>query len=343
MILLELHKVSLHFGSIKAVDDISLKVERGQFVALLGPSGCGKTTTLRLIAGFEWPDSGLIIIKNRIVANETIRVPPEDRRVGMVFQEYALFPHLNVAGNIAFGLRGADKRERVDEMLALVGLSEYAKRMPHELSGGQQQRIALARALAPAPDILLLDEPFSNLDAALRTQVRAEVRSILKKSGATCIFVTHDQEEALSLADEVAVMFNGQVAQMAEPHRLYSHPANRDVAAFVGEANFLPGEANGERVSCLLGQFPLTRSAHGRVDVLVRPEALRLQDNSSEPNAEITWREFYGHDQRIGIVMNDGTNLVARADSSANYAVGQRVAVEIAGVVQAFANPLKTH
>ncbi len=337
MSLLELHQVSLRFGSVKAVDDISLNVQKGQFVALLGPSGCGKTTTLRLIAGFEWPDSGIISIKNRIVAGENIRVTPEERRVGMVFQEYALFPHLDVAGNIAFGLRGADKRKRVDEMLALVGLSDYAKRMPHELSGGQQQRIALARALAPAPDVLLLDEPFSNLDAALRTQVRTEVRSILKKSGATCIFVTHDQEEALSLADEVAVMFNGQVAQMAEPQRLYSHPVNRNIASFVGEANFLPGEANGHSVSCLLGQLPLAQAASGRVEVLIRPEALRLLDSSDHLNAEIMWREFYGHDQRIGILLNDGKSLIARADSSANYTVGQRVTVEVTGAVQTFA------
>jgi iron(III) transport system ATP-binding protein len=335
MNLLQLQQVSLHFGSVKAVDNVSLDVQKGRFIALLGPSGCGKTTTLRLIAGFEWPDSGIITIKNRIVASETIQVAPEERRVGMVFQEYALFPHLDVAGNIAFGLRGADKYKRADELLALVGLPNHTKRMPHELSGGQQQRIALARALAPAPDILLLDEPFSNLDAALRIQVRAEVRSILKKSGTTCIFVTHDQEEALSLADEVAVMFNGQIAQMAEPQRLYTNPATRDIAAFVGEANFLPGEANGDRVDCVLGQLPLAQAAHGRVEVLIRPEALRLLD-SGEPNAKITWREFYGHDQRIGIVLNDGSNLIVRADSSANYAVGQRVRIEASGIVRAF-------
>jgi len=338
MNLLELHQVSLRFGNVKAVDNVSLNVQKGQFIALLGPSGCGKTTTLRLIAGFEWPDSGIISIKNRIVASETIRVAPEERRVGMVFQEYALFPHLDIAGNIAFGLRRGDKSKRVDEMLALVGLPKHAKRMPHELSGGQQQRIALARALAPAPDMLLLDEPFSNLDAALRIQVRAEVRSILKKSGTTCIFVTHDQEEALSLADEVAVMFNGQVAQMAEPQRLYTSPANRDVAAFVGEANFLPGEANGENVNCALGQLPLKQSAHGRVEILIRPESLRLVSDRDQPNAEITWREFYGHDQRIGIQLDEGINLVARSDSAASYAVGQRVMTEVIGDVRAFSD-----
>src|SRR5215207_829816 len=244
---LNIAHLSKSYNGTTVLQNVSLSVRAGQIMALLGPSGCGKTTMLRLIAGFEWPDGGTIAINGRVVASGSVRVPAEDRRVGMVFQEYALFPHLSVADNIAFGLKNGkrEKEARVGDMLALVGLSGLGERMPYELSGGQQQRIALARALAPQPDILLLDEPFSNLDAALRGQVRAEVRAILNQSNITCVFVTHDQEEALSLADEVAVILAGQVAQVALPQRLYRHPTSREVAAFVGEANFLLGEADG--------------------------------------------------------------------------------------------------
>ena len=325
------------YGGPPVLCDLTLRARAGQLLALLGPSGCGKTTTLRLIAGFDWPDSGSIAIGGRPVAGDGVRVPPEARRVGMVFQEYALFPHQSVAGNVGFGLRGPDKAARVGEMLALVGMSAYASRMPHELSGGQQQRVALARALAPAPEILLLDEPFSNLDTALRAQVRAEVRDILKRAGITGVFVTHDQEEAFSLADVVAVLFDGHVAQVGEPQHLYQHPATPAVAAFVGEANFLPGEASGDTVACALGRLPLRRPAWGPVDVLLRPEALRLDDDSSgAPAARVTWREFYGHDQRVGLALADGPALVARADSAQVFAPGQPVRVTAAGTALAF-------
>ena len=326
------------YGSHTVLHQVSLTAHAGQIVALLGPSGGGKTTTLRLIAGFDWPDSGTIRIKGRVVASDTVRVPPEERRIGMVFQEYALFPHLDVAGNVGFGLSGSrrEQQTRIEEMLALVGLSALARRMPYELSGGQQQRVALARALAPNPDILLLDEPFSNLDTALRAGVRAEVRAILKQAGTTCIFVTHDQEEALSLADEVAVMLRGQVAQAAPPQTLYHHPVSHQVASFIGEANFLPGEAEGDSVVCALGRLPLAQAAYGAVEVLIRPEALLMSADPGAVMAEITWREFYGHDQRLGLRLADGTTLIARAGSEQDFAPGETVSLSVTRAVQVF-------
>jgi len=338
--LLEIAHLSKSYQGVPVLHDVNLSVRSRQIMALLGPSGCGKTTTLRLIAGFEWPDRGTIAINGQVVASETARVPAEARRVGMVFQEYALFPHLSVSENITFGLKGSgqEKRARASEMLALVALPDVGERMPFELSGGQQQRIALARALAPRPDILLLDEPFSNLDAALRGQVRTEVRSILKQAGTTCMFVTHDQEEALSLADEVAVMLAGRVAQVATPQRLYHEPVSPAVAAFVGEANFLPGEANGDVVDCVLGRLRLDKPARGSVTVLIRPEWLRLNAVDAQAEATVVWREFYGHDQRIGIGLSDGTSLVVRSDASADYTAGESVTVSVDGVVRAFGN-----
>lgn len=333
---LDCHQLTKRYNDTPILQDVTLSVHAGQITALLGPSGCGKTTTLRLIAGFEWPDSGSIRINGRLVAGEGVRVPAEERRVGMVFQEYALFPHLSVADNIAFGLAGKsrDKNARVDEMLAMVGLEGTGARMPYELSGGQQQRVALARALAPKPDILLLDEPFSNLDAALRGQVRTEVRAILKQSGTTCIFVTHDQEEALSLADEVAVMLQGRVAQTAPPQTLYHHPASAEVATFVGEANFVPGMAEGDYAVCPLGRLALTRTAYGPVTLLIRPEALSIQTGGS--GAQVTWREFYGHDQRIGLLTEGGLALVARADAAQRVSEGQAVGLAVTGPLNAF-------
>jgi iron(III) transport system ATP-binding protein len=316
---------------------VDLSARGGQLVALLGPSGCGKTTTLRLIAGFEMPDSGTITIAGRMVADDRHAVPAENRQVGMVFQEYALFPHLNVADNVAFGLRtpARAKSLRVAELLEMVGLNGLEKRMPHELSGGQQQRVALARALAPQPRILLLDEPFSNLDAALRGQVRTEVSAILRQAGITSLLVTHDQEEALSLADEVAVMFDGTIAQMADAQTLYQQPTTRAVAAFVGEANFIPAEAHGQRAACALGDVALDAAAQGAVDVLVRPEQIQL-GSSEGVTGQILWREFYGHDQRLGILLADGTRLVARADAAERHTVQETIHVTVRGLARAF-------
>ncbi|MBC8075555.1 MAG: ABC transporter ATP-binding protein, partial [Chloroflexales bacterium] len=232
--------VHKQYGAVRAVVDVDLTLASGQLLALLGPSGCGKTTLLRLLAGFEPPDTGTISIGGRQVAGPNGLVPPEQRRVGMVFQDYALFPHLSLKENIAYGLPRSNGRDaRVAELLALVGLESLGTRSPHQLSGGQQQRAALARALAPGPAVMLLDEPFSNLDASLRRTVRSEVRRILQAAGATVLFVTHDQEEALSLADQVAVMLEGRILQVGRPATIYERPTTREVAAFVGAANFL--------------------------------------------------------------------------------------------------------
>lgn len=327
------------FGPTLALDDASLAVEQGRLTALLGPSGCGKTTLLRLIAGFDQPDDGQILLNGRPVAGAGVAVPPEQRRVGMVFQEYALFQHLNVIDNIAFGLQAnrRQKHTRVQEMLDLVGLSGYAARMPHELSGGQQQRVALARALAPQPDVLLLDEPFSNLDTALRAQVRSEVRAILRRMGTTCLFVTHDQEEALSIADEVAVMLEGRILQVAPPQTLYHSPVNRAVAAFVGESNFLSGQAQGDVVDSVLGTLPLQNRLTGPADILIRPEALQLSPASNGGiHARVTWREFYGHDQRLGIELDNGLFLTVRLGPGETFDVGQYIAVSVARPVIAY-------
>ncbi len=333
--------LSKRYGAAVVVDGLDLVARRGEVVALLGPSGCGKTTTLRLIAGFEPQDAGTIEIGGRQVAGPDPGrgEPPERRRVGMVFQDYALFPHLTVGKNIGFGLpRWSDRDAAVRAALSIVGLPEFANRMPHELSGGQQQRVALARALAPKPDIILLDEPFSNLDAALRTTVRTEVRQILADANATAILVTHDQEEALSLADRVAVMWDGRIVQDATPEGLYHRPANPQIAAFVGDAQFIPGIASGHRVSCDLGDVPTIGVADGPVDVMLRPESLRLSLDSVESpaNATVVTRLFYGHDQIMTIRLDSGRTLRARLGSYGGIRPGSRVQASVRGAVLTF-------
>jgi len=327
-----LHK---SFGDVRAVDGFSLRVEVGTSVALLGPSGCGKTTTLRLIAGFERPDSGTIAAGGRTLAGPGDFVPPEKRRIGVVFQDYALFPHYDVAGNVAYALgRGAGEK-RVREVLDLVGLGTVADRSVDELSGGQQQRVALARALAPAPDVILLDEPFSNLDASLRAKVRDEVRGILDAQGVTSIFVTHDQEEALSVADTVAVVNEGRIEQVGTPEEVYSRPANRWVAGFLGEIEVLPGTAGNGTVSCELGELPNRGGLHGEVDVLVRPESLAIDttqpsDRHAVP-ALVVSRRFYGHDQMLELRLDSGRTVRARRLGFPAWHPGDRVRVWIDG------------
>jgi iron(III) transport system ATP-binding protein len=334
--MVRLSGVSRSYGLVRAVKDLDLAVTRGEILALLGPSGCGKTTTLRLIAGFESPGSGTVEVDGRTVTGPGINVPPEKRRVGMVFQDYALFPHLSVEQNVAYGLPGGKKRKgRVAEVLALAHLDGLGGRMPHELSGGQQQRVALARALAPEPAVVLLDEPFSNLDASLRARVRSEMREILRDAGATAVFVTHDQEEALSLADEVAVMMNGVVVQSAPPETLYHHPATREVASFVGEANFIPGTVENGHVSCALGDIPILGDGEGEVEVMLRPEALVLR---ALPNGQATVedREFYGHDQLLKLRLDSGGTLRARLVGGPGFGPGERVAVGVWGSAVVF-------
>ncbi len=387
------------FGAVRAVDDVSLRVRAGELLALLGPSGCGKTTTLRLIAGFESADGGSVRVGDRVVLDEGTWLPPEERRVGMVFQDYALFPHLTVAGNVRYGLLGpggglpgpaggltgpnagtgdapgrtgvgrlrgwlrrwagarwaqrparlgtdAGVAARVGEALALVSLAHMGERYPHELSGGEAQRVALARALAPRPALILLDEPFSNLDTGLRASVRAEVRAILQRAGAAAVFVTHDQEEAFSLADRVAVMWQGRIAQVGTGPRIYQEPATRAVASFVGEADFLPGEAGAEGVRTEIGLVAARDgNARGRVDVMLRPESLRVETADAPAEAgvaagaagEVVTHEYYGHDQMISVRLGTGRVVRVRLGPDAVYRPGDRVRVRAGGAAVVFA------
>ncbi|MPZ99382.1 MAG: ATP-binding cassette domain-containing protein [Dehalococcoidia bacterium] len=298
------------FGSTVAVEDLTLEVAEGDLVALLGPSGCGKTTSLRLLAGFERPDSGQLWLHDQQVASDGQFVPPERRGVGMVFQDYALFPHMSVAQNVAFGLRRGDEREtRVREALVLTGLAALGRRSVHELSGGEQQRVALARALAPRPRLLLLDEPFSNLDLALRARVRAEVRDIVKRAGTTAVLVTHDQEEALSIADRVGFMWAGVVEQFGTPDEVYTHPATLHSAEFIGDANVLRLPAREGRVETPFGTFAAPLDVDS-VAVVLRPEDLQVLPGGVA--GEVTHREYYGHDQVLGVRLRDGTTVRAR-------------------------------
>ncbi len=324
------------FGALCAVDSVSLQVGRGEFIALLGPSGCGKTTLLRLLAGFEAPDHGQIVIDGTVVARPGASVPPERRRIGMVFQEHALFPHLDVADNVAYGVpRGVGRAAWVRELLALVGLPECARRMPHQLSGGQQQRVALARALAVRPAAILLDEPFSNLDAGLRAEMRAEVCDILRRAAATACFVTHDQEEALSIADTVAVMRHGRIEQVGTPHEVYTRPASREIARFIGEANLLRGRADGPVAHCALGALPLLVPMHGAVDLMIRPEMIDVHHDDA--GVMIEQISFFGHDQLIRLRLADATTVRARTLPRPDLRPGMRVALRVSDPVMAYA------
>jgi iron(III) transport system ATP-binding protein len=337
----ECRLLTKRFGDVRAADEVDLTVHAGEILALLGPSGCGKTTTLRLVAGFERPDAGTIALDGRIVAGEGTFVPAERRRTGVVFQEHALFPHLDTAHNVGYGVRDrAGRAARVEAMLELVGLAGLGRRMPHELSGGQQQRVALARALAPRPSIVLLDEPFSDLDAALRTRVRDEVRGILRDAGATAVVVTHDQEEALSFADRVAVMREGRVLQVDSPFDVYASPAELFVATFVGDAVVLEGVVNGSgRAHTALGELTLsTARPSGPCRVVIRPEWVRLV---ADPTGRGVVREvaYFGHDQIVTVALDDGSPLRARLGAARRFVPGDAVAVEIVDDVLAFPSP----
>ena len=324
------------FAGVTAVNGASLEVTSGRLLALLGPSGCGKTTLLRLIAGLDRPHAGSIEVDGRVVESAATHVPPERREVGLVFQEYALFPHLSVEDNVAFGLsRGSDQAVRVAAMLGQVGLDGLGTRMPHELSGGQQQRVALARALAPGPRLIMLDEPFSNLDPALRDGVRREVRRVLRAAEATAIIVTHDQEEALSLADEVAVMMDGRILQQSPPAELYRRPASRQVAEFVGDINVIHGRAIGRAVVCDLGTISLLDDLYGPADVLIRPEALQLTEDQGGQAIQVG-RSFFGHDQMINLRFDSGLRLSSRVGPTFTFRRGARARVQLSGDVLAF-------
>jgi iron(III) transport system ATP-binding protein len=326
--MIRLEGVTKRFGDVVAVDAASFCVERGEVVALLGPSGCGKTTLLRLVAGFERPDAGTVEIDERPVSGRGVWVPPERRRVGMVFQDYALFPHLTVAENVGFGLPRRARPVRVAGLLAIVGLEGIGGRYPHELSGGQQQRVALARALAPAPELVLLDEPWSNVDPSLRESLRSEVVEIVRPLGVTVVLVTHDREEAFSLADRIALMRDGRVVQEGTSEELYFAPVSRWAAEFVGAGNVLPGRVVSGLVETALGAFPVNGArVNGSANVLVRPELLELEcDPTGE--AEVVAREFRGHDVFYRVRF-DGVELVSQRPSNEVVPLGARVSIRL--------------
>lgn len=342
---------------VPALRGVDLSVPRGSFTAILGASGCGKSTLLKIIAGIERQDEGEVLLAGQQLAGSGRHVPPERRNIGIVPQEGALFPHLSIAGNVGFGLHSHGKNalslkarreraDRVQEMLELVGLADYAERRPHELSGGQQQRVALARALAPAPKLILLDEPFSALDAGLRAELRLEVRELLRQTRTTAILVTHDQEEALSLADEVAIMRSGTVVQSGTPHDIYTHPADAEVATFVGEAVLLPAVITPQQngiAACELGEVPICASCAlpGRSScmLMLRPEQVVIDDDGLP--ARVLGFTFYGHDAMLALGMGEdgtGSRIAVRVPRGTTPQVGERVGVRVAGDAVAYSD-----
>ena len=343
--LLSIRNITKRFARNLApvVEDLSFEVSTGEIFALLGPSGCGKTTTLRLIAGFERADAGEICVDGQCFEGAKTHLPPEARDIGIVFQEYALFPHLNVSQNVAFGLKKIPAKlrdERVMTVLEMVGMTPLKDRKPHELSGGQQQRVALARSIAPSPKLILLDEPFSNLDAGMRHSTREEIRVLLKDAAMSAVFVTHDQEEALCFADRLAVMQDGRIEQIGIPETVYHRPQTPFVADFLGATNLIDGEAQGNCAETPLGKFRIAPSARGKVLLSIRPEHLvMIQPDGTDQNngvGEIVMRDFKGHDLTYRVKI--GTrNYVVQTDYCCPLQVGARVtlqAVEPAVVVK---------
>lgn len=312
------------YGEEPVLHGVSIDVSPGESIALLGPSGCGKTTLLRLIAGLERPSSGSITIGDDLVAGETW-VPPDRRRVGMVFQDWALFPHLSVGKNVAYGIsKSTSKSAEVSAALEMMGLAGLEDRMPATLSGGQQQRVALARALAPRPGVLLLDEPFSNLDTSLRIEVRTEVRQLLADLGITSIFVTHDQDEAFIVGDRVAVMRKGRIVQTDSPQGLYHHPVDQWTAEFVGTVSLLKGEAQSGFAKCSLGSIAIDPQLNGSVDIMIRPEQLSITEGG---DAEVQAVEYYGHDSMIFVTIGDDQVRV-RCGPSVRFDRGDHVQLQ---------------
>src|SRR6056297_2607741 len=337
---LSLEGIEHSYGSECVVESYSLDVYDGEILTLLGPSGCGKTTTLRLIAGLESPDSGEIQLHGTVVADSDRSVAPEDRNVGVVFQDFALFPHLTAAENVRFGIDDwpADQRdERVDELLELVGLAEQAEAYPDELSGGQQQRIALARSIAPEPDLLLLDEPFSNLDVDLRVEMREEVRRILKDAGVTAVSVTHDQEEALSISDRVAVMHDGRIEQVGRPEAVFQRPTSRFVAGFLGHASFLSGSVDGDDVETPIATIDRDRIYgfapeydDAEIDVLVRPDdLLAVSADEDDADGRITYRRYLGPSVLYRVELDTGDTIECMHNHSETHDLDARVSVTL--------------
>jgi iron(III) transport system ATP-binding protein len=343
MPLLEVDRVAHAYGRHTVVHELSFSLAKGAIGCLLGASVCGKTTALRLIAGFEQPTAGELRIGGEVVASPAMMVPPERRNIGMVFQEYALFPHLSVGQNVGFGLQksaAVPRQARIAELLALVGLAGQGGKYPHELSGGQQQRVALARALAPAPRLLLLDEPFSNLDVELRERLALEVRDIIKATGTTAILVTHDQHEAFAVADEVGIMLDGRIEQWASPYDLYHRPETRFVADFVGQGAFLTGTVlDRETVEVELGRLksavPLdcgdncaTCGRDCRLQVLLRPDDL-IHDDAATLQAEVVAKAFRGAEFLYTLRLPSGARVLSLVPSHHNHAIGERIGIRL--------------
>jgi len=336
MNLLKLDQVDVGFGKNTIVDDVSFTLAEGDIGCLLGPSGCGKTTLLRSIAGFEPVRRGSIEIRDRLVSSPAQLIPPEKRNVGMVFQDFALFPHLTVAENISFGIRNdssSEQAQRVNQLLQHVALGGYGNRYPHQLSGGQQQRIALARALAPRPQILLLDEPFSSLDADLRESLATEVRALLKSEGITALLVTHDQQEAFAMADKAGVMYHGRMLQWDTPYELYHEPTYHLVANFIGHGVLLRGAITAEQkvltpLGLLHGDEVPDNAAGEQVDVLVRPDDIII-DDSSERRATIVGKGFRGAHYLYTVELTDGTQVFCMSSSHHQYSLGSEIGLRL--------------
>ncbi len=334
--MLRLDGISHTYKHAETFAGLSFSLERGQIGCLLGPSGCGKTTALRCIAGFEPVSAGAIHVNGRLVSSRDFSLPAERRHIGMVFQDYALFPHLDVRGNVAFGLRHLDRaqaRRRVDEMLEVVGLQALGQAYPHELSGGQQQRVALARALAPQPDLLLLDEPFSNLDVELRERLGVEVRAILKQQNATAVLVTHDQHEAFAIADEIGLLHRGVIQQWDTPYRLYHEPANRFVADFIGEGVLVPGTVLAPdrieiELGVIVGDMPQDCCTGCTVDVLLRPDDL-IHDDASPLQARVVCKAFRGAEFLYTLELESGTRVLSQVPSHHNHAIGEKIGLRL--------------
>jgi iron(III) transport system ATP-binding protein len=331
---LDIRGVSVAYGGSAVVQEVRFALDQGAIGCLLGPSGCGKTTLLRAVAGFEPLAAGTIQLRGRLVSRSGMNLAPERRRVGMVFQDFALFPHLTVERNLAFGirhLRGKERRKRTMELLELVGMSSAARHYPHQLSGGQQQRVALARAMAPRPDILLLDEPFSSMDAELREQLAREVREVLKRDGITAVLVTHDQLEAFAMADQIAVMSGGRIHQSGSGFELYHQPADRFVADFIGQGVMLPGRVVDDlqvetELGILAGRAPHGLTAGRRAEVLLRPDDV-LHDDASPTKAKVVGRAFRGAEYLYTLGLGSGQQILCLVQSHHNHAVGESIGI----------------
>ena len=333
---LDVEKLDAGYDDLQVLNQVSFSLRPGEIGCVLGPSGCGKTTVLRAVAGFEPAWRGRILIDDTVVSSRKFNLPPEKRNIGMVFQDFALFPHLRVEDNVRFGLKGLNRREqqaRIQEMLAIVGMPAYAQAYPHQLSGGQQQRVALARALAPRPRILLLDEPFSNMDVELREQLAREVRSILKQENNTAMLVTHDQNEAFAMADQICVMNEGSILQQGSGYDLYHKPTNRFVADFIGQGVIIPATVASPTtvktdLGVIQGNSRIEAETGAQVDILIRPDDI-LHDDESEDSAIVVEKAFRGADFLYFLRMDSGIEVMCLAPSHHNHKINERIGIRL--------------